>query len=72
LQPQAGLRFATVAVKTDNYYIVAAQSLLEKEKLIGTVGILILASWLACTCFSVIVLGIAMLIIRKFSRINKS
>jgi hypothetical protein len=71
-QPQAGLRFATVALKTDNNYIVAAYSLLERENLIDVIGELILAAWLACIIFSSIALGIVYFFIKKVFRIKNS
>ena len=65
-QPQAGLRFATVALKTDNNYIVAAQSLFEREKLVDVIGKLILAAWLACFIFSSVVMVIIYFFIKKY------
>jgi len=55
-QPKAGLRYASVAIKYDNGYIVAARSLHETEKLIGIAQNLILLAWLACAVFSALVL----------------
>lgn len=46
-QPASGLRYASVAIKYDNGYIVAARSLSETERLIDTIGKLVLAAWLA-------------------------
>ncbi|MGZ5486360.1 MAG: hypothetical protein ACXWFB_10700 [Nitrososphaeraceae archaeon] len=40
-QPQDGLRFATVGIKTGDNYIVAGRSLQEPERLIGIIGKLV-------------------------------
>ncbi|HEY5563229.1 MAG TPA: hypothetical protein VIK72_16035 [Clostridiaceae bacterium] len=61
-QPERGLRYATVAIKYDGGYIVAARSLSETEKLIDTIGKLVIAAWLACAVF----LGIGVMIIYRF------
>jgi hypothetical protein len=37
-QPQTGLRYATVAIKSNGGYVVAGQSLSETEKLIDEIG----------------------------------
>jgi hypothetical protein len=58
-QPQTGLRFATVALKYDKGYIVAARSLAETENLIDEIGKLVLLAWAAFLVFSLI--GIAIL-----------
>jgi len=50
-QPETGLRFATVAIKYNNEYIVAARSLSETGKLIDKLGRLIFMAWLACAVF---------------------
>jgi hypothetical protein len=57
-QPKVGLRFATVAIKYNDGYIVAARSLSETEQLIGKLGGLVFLAWLACTVFSAFALGI--------------
>lgn len=44
-QPKKGLRFASVALKTNNGYIVAARSLYETENLIDKIGNLVLLAW---------------------------
>ncbi|MCX6383456.1 MAG: hypothetical protein NTV16_03075 [Actinobacteria bacterium] len=69
-QPQAGLRFATIAVKAGDYYVVAGQSLQETEILIGTVGRLVFLAWLACLIFSVISCGIIFIFIKKVFKMN--
>lgn len=61
-QPQKGLRFATVALKTKNGYVVAARSLYETENLIDTVGRLVLLAWGAFLVISLI----GLLIINSF------
>lgn len=57
-QPKSKLRFATVAIKYNKGYIVSARSLSETEKLINIIGKLVLSTWLACTVFTAIVLGV--------------
>jgi hypothetical protein len=69
-QPQVGLRFATVAIKVDDNYIIAASSLLETEKLIGIVGRLVSMAWLACIGFLSIALGIIYIFIKKVYKIE--
>lgn len=64
-QPQSGLRYATVAIKASNGYIVAGRSLSETEKLIDHVGKLVLEAWLASVSFSTIALTIIYLSIKK-------
>ena len=64
-QPKTELRFATVAIKFNNGYIVAAQPLFETEKLIESIGNVILLAWIACTGFSVLGLGIIYFFINK-------
>jgi hypothetical protein len=64
-QPQTGLRFATVAIKFDNGYIVAARSLNEIEKLIDSIGRLVLMAWVAFFVCSSIAYVIVYAFIRK-------
>jgi len=64
-QPQTGLRYATVALKTNSDYIVAGRSLSEPEKLIDTIGKLVLEAWLACAIFSIFALAIIYAFIKK-------
>ena len=64
-QPQDGLRFATVAIKTGDNYIVAGHSLQEPERLIGIIGNIVFFAWLACAVFSSIALGIVYIFIKK-------
>jgi hypothetical protein len=64
-QPQKGLRFATVAIKAGDKYIVAGRSLKETEKLINTVGNLVFYSWLASMIFSSATLAIIYVFIKK-------
>ena len=64
-QPDIGLRFASVAIKYEDGYIVAARSLSETEKLIGMIGKLIIYAWLACTIFTGLVLGVCYLVMIK-------
>lgn len=70
-QPQSGLRFATVAIKYNNGYIVAARSLYETEKLIGIIGKLVLVAWLSCTAFSVFALGVIYIFMNKVYKNRK-
>lgn len=69
-QPQVGLRFAFVATKLGDKYIVAARSLQEPERLIDQIGILISAAWLACVVFSSIALGVIYIFIKKVFKIE--
>ena len=69
-QPEVGLRFAFVATKLGDKYIVAARSLQEPERLIDQIGILISAAWIACLIFSSIALGIIYLFIKKVFKTN--
>jgi hypothetical protein len=64
-QPQKGLRFATIAIKAGDKYIVAGRSLKETEKLIDTIGNLVFYAWLACMIFSSISLAIIYIFIKK-------
>ncbi|MDR3587215.1 MAG: hypothetical protein P4L59_18160 [Desulfosporosinus sp.] len=64
-QPQTGLRYATVAIKTNSGYIVAGRSLSEPEKLIDNIGKLVFEAWLACAIFSIIALVIIYAFIKK-------
>ena len=64
-QPQTGLRFATVAIRTNSGYIVAGRSLSEPEKLIDNIGKLVLEAWLACAIFSIIALAIIYAFMKK-------
>jgi hypothetical protein len=64
-QPQKGLRFATIAIKAGDKYVIAGRSLKETEKLIDTVGNLVLYAWLACMIFSSAVLAIIYVFIKK-------
>jgi hypothetical protein len=70
-QPQKGLRFATIAVKAGDKYIVAGRSLKETEKLIATIGKLVFYAWLACMIFSSAVLAIIYVFIKKVSKPQK-
>ncbi len=47
-QPKSGLRFATVAIKTQNGFVVAGRSLQQTESLINQLGKLIFYAWIAC------------------------
>jgi ABC-type multidrug transport system fused ATPase/permease subunit len=64
-QPKTGLRFATVAIKFDNGYIVAGRSLQETEKLIGRIGELVLMAWVAFFVCSIIAFVIVYSVVRK-------
>lgn len=71
-QPQVGLRFATVVIKTGDNYIVAGHSLQEPERLIGIIGNLVFFAWLACAVFSSIALGIVFIFIKKVFKMEKN
>ena len=71
-QPQVGLRFATVATKIRDKYIVAGRSLQEPEKLIGTIGNIAFLAWLACVIFSSIALVIIYIFIKKAFKTGNS
>jgi hypothetical protein len=64
-QPEKGLRFATIAIKSGDKYIVAGRSLKETERLIDTIGNQVFLAWLACMIFSSISLGIIYIFIKK-------
>jgi hypothetical protein len=71
-QTQTGVRFATIAIKYKDGYIVAARSLKETEKLIDTVGKLVLLAWLAFAIFSALASGTIYLSIKKIYTMKKS
>jgi hypothetical protein len=55
-QTKERLRFATVAIKYKNGYIVGAQSLLETENTIQKIGALVLFAWIASIlCLALII-----------------
>lgn len=64
-QPQKGLRFATIAMKNGQDYIVAGRSLYETENLIDQMGWLVLLAWSAALILITIALGIVYLFIKK-------
>lgn len=64
-QPEVGLRFATVAIKYSNGYIVAGQSLTETEKLIDKLGELVFIVWLTCTVFLALAIGVVFVFIKR-------
>lgn len=64
-QTNTGLRFATVATKTNTGYIVGARSLSETEKLIDHISQLIGYSWIAYVICSTIALVIVSAILKK-------
>ena len=70
-QPREGFRFASVAIKYENGYIVAAKSLSETENLIDKIGEMIVLVWLACTIFLTCALSIIFLFIRKSEKMAK-
>lgn len=70
-QPQTGFRFATVAIKYSNGYIVAARSLHETEKLIGMIERLIIFAWLACAAFSALAFGVIYFLMKKVYMMGK-
>lgn len=51
-QPKPNLRFASVAMKYQNGYIVSGRSLLETEKLINQIEKIVIAAWFAGALFS--------------------
>jgi K+-sensing histidine kinase KdpD len=64
-QPKEDLRFATVAVKSSNGYVVAGESLSETENIISTIGKLVLFSWLGFAVFSALALALLYQVITK-------
>lgn len=66
-QTKEGLRFATVAIKSGDGYVVAARSLSETERLIAKLGQLILLAWLAYTVFSVFAFGAIYFFLKRLS-----
>jgi hypothetical protein len=63
-------RFATVALKSGNYYIVAGRSLKEPERLIDVIGTLILTAWAVCVVFSTIALIIIYIFMKKVFKLE--
>jgi hypothetical protein len=61
-QTPDGLRFATVAMKSNGYYVVGARSLHETENTIDQITQVVLYAWLACLICS----AVAMLVIHVF------
>ncbi|MED1204405.1 hypothetical protein [Heyndrickxia acidicola] len=64
-QPQRDLRYATVAVRYNHGFIVGARSLKETESLIGSIGNLILAAWIACFVLFSIALAVLYSVMKK-------
>jgi len=62
---QSGLRFASVAIKYAEGYIVAAQPLYETEKTINTIGDQVLAAWITCIVLTSLAAIAVYLLIRK-------
>ena len=58
-------RFASVAIKYNDGYIVAAKSLVESEKLIDTIGKLVLLAFTAFTICSVVWVIIIRFVLKK-------
>lgn len=69
-QTQTGLRYATVAIKYSEGYIVAGKSLSETEKLIDKVGRLVGLAWLACALFSALALVVLFSFIEKVFKLE--
>lgn len=67
-QPEPGLRFATVALKFSNGYIVAAHSLQETENVIGEITTLMFSLWLACLVVSVTLLFVILRFIKRTTK----
>lgn len=65
-QTQDGLRFATVAIKSNQYYIVGASSLFETENLIDHISKLVMYIWLACFIGTVIVMLAIFAFMKKY------
>jgi hypothetical protein len=61
-QTPDGLRFATVAMKSNDYYVVGARSLHETENTIDQTTHIVFYAWLACLICS----AVAMLVIHVF------
>lgn len=70
-QTQTGLRFATVAIKYNNGYIVAGRSLRETERLIDTIGKLVALAWLACAVFSAVASFVIYFLMKKIYTMRK-
>lgn len=51
-QPKPNLRFASVAIKYQNGYIVSGRSLLETEKLINQIEKIVIRAWFAGALFA--------------------
>jgi len=65
--PQQGLRFASVGIKYDDGYIVAAVSLKEKERLVSTIGTVMLVLFIVYVVGSTIVLWIIDIVQKKWA-----
>ncbi|AIE61275.1 hypothetical protein [Bacillus methanolicus] len=70
-QPQNGLRFATVAIKSNNYYIVGARSLHETEIIINKITQIVFYAWLACLIFSAAAILVIYAFIKKVYKHQK-
>lgn len=69
-QPESGMRFATVAIKSSNGYIVAGQSLTETESLISKIGRLVMLGWLGGVIFTTATYGIVYFGLKKLARMG--
>jgi hypothetical protein len=64
-QTPNGLRFATVAIKSNNYYIVGAHSMYETENIINQITQIVLYAWLACLICSAVAILVIYAFIKK-------
>lgn len=64
-QTKTGLRFASVAMKYNHGYVVAARSLSFTESLIDTLGKQILIAWVSCLICSAIAVTVIYLFMKK-------
>jgi hypothetical protein len=58
-QPRPGLRFATVAVRSDHFVVVAGQSLAPSESRTDAIGVLVAALW--AVTMALLAAGVALL-----------
>jgi hypothetical protein len=65
-QTQTGLRFASVAIQSKQYYIVGASSLTETENLIDHITKLVMYIWLVCFVGTSIAILVIFAVVKKY------
>lgn len=69
-QTPTGLRFATIAMKAGDNYVVAAYSLHEREGLIDHIGQLVLLAWSAFFVCSMLAFAVIYVFMRKIGKLE--